>query len=286
MIVFEQAQPLSNYLSQQVGVNFVPTMGNLHQGHLKLVEEAKSLPGCVVVSIFVNPLQFGPKEDFSNYPRTVEADLALLKSAGADVVFIPSITEIYPDLSLEKTAELTVALPPIANELCGKNRPGHFQGVATVVKRLFELVFVNSQGSQVAFFGRKDFQQLFLIRSMVKQLQLPIDIRSVNTCREPDGLAMSSRNGYLSKIERNEAPYLYQTLKHIQAKILEGSTDFSQLEMEASQSLNARGWHTDYISIRDPKRLMPAKTDSIDFVVLGAAKLGATRLIDNIEFSK
>lgn len=269
---------LRERLKGQAGVTLVPTMGNLHAGHIRLVELAKQHGQCVVVSIFVNPLQFGPTEDLASYPRTLEADLEKLAAAGVDIVFTPTVDEMYP-----APQSVTVALPPIANELCGASRPGHFSGVATVVLKLF-----NAVQPAAAVFGKKDFQQLFLIRHMVKQLNLPIKIIAGETIREtlPEiaGLAMSSRNGYLSPQQRVEAKALFQALQRVVQAVQAGSKDFSGLEMQAAQTLTESGWAVDYISVRSASTLAPAASSDHDLVVLGAAKLGKTRLIDNIEF--
>ena len=264
-------------------------MGNLHAGHIQLLELAKSKNACVVVSIFVNPLQFGANEDLSKYPRTLTADLDKLKAAGADIVFTPSEQEMYPDFdaATQKTQQsITIKLSSIADELCGAARPGHFSGMATVVLKLFNLVFFNGAKSKIAIFGKKDFQQLFIIRDMVKQLNLPIEIMAGDTRRESDGLAMSSRNGYLSPAQRLEAPRLYRALGLLVEAIQAGNLDFSALEAQTSQFLTQLGWIVDYISIRSAQTLMPASPNDLKLVVLGAARQGSTRLIDNIEFTR
>jgi len=256
-------------------VSFVPTMGNLHAGHLELVRIARDHGDTVAVSIFVNPLQFGPKEDFQKYPRTLEKDCALLGTAGCDVVFAPGVEEMYP------TPQQVEIIPPaIANELCGAFRPGHFQGVATVVAKLFNIV-----QPAVAVFGKKDYQQLFVIRAMVQQLNYPVRIVAAETLRAEDGLALSSRNTYLSYQKRQEAPRLYQILKAIAHQLQQGQRDYAALEEGACRALAAQGWRVDYISIRDPRTLLPPAESSDRFVMLGAAWLGTTRLIDNVEVS-
>jgi len=267
-------------LKNHAEIAFVPTMGNLHAGHIRLVKIARQRANFVVVSIFVNPLQFGANEDLASYPRTLEADCEKLKVAGVDIVFVPAVEEMYPDfdgLSLNQT--MTIIPPPIANELCGVSRPGHFSGVATVVMKLFNIV----QPSH-ALFGQKDFQQLFIIKQLVKQFNLPIEIIGADTVREDNGLAMSSRNGYLTLEQRNQASQLYGTLQNIVNSVNAGSKDFIQLENQAKITLINYGWIVDYVSIRSSANLHPASTKDEQLVVLGAAKLGNTRLIDNIEF--
>ena len=275
MQVISTVAELRQRLAHEPSIAFVPTMGNLHAGHISLVELARQRGQCVVVSIFVNPLQFGANEDLAHYPRTLEADLAMLQAVGADVVFTPTGGEMYP-----VSQTITVEPPVTANELCGAARSGHFRGVATVVLKLFNMV-----QPQVAVFGKKDFQQLFIIREMVVQLNLPIEIIAGETVREADGLAMSSRNGYLSTTERTEAPRLYLALQQMVQKIQGGEQDFSAIETQALQSLTQRGWAVDYISVRSSLTLTPAAAEDRNLVVLGAAWQGLTRLIDNIEFS-
>jgi len=281
MQVIKTIDELRSALKNQSNIAFVPTMGNLHAGHIQLVEVAKQHAGCVVVSIFVNPLQFGPTEDLASYPRTLEADCEKLKAAGASIVFTPSVEEMYADFdgnNLNQT--MTITPPPIANELCGATRPGHFAGVATVVMKLFNMV-----QPKIAVFGQKDFQQLFIIKQMVKQFNLPINIIGVDTVREPSGLAMSSRNGYLSNEQRAAASQLNSALKGIVQLVKSGNKDYYQLEQNAKSILNSQGWLADYISIRSSLTLQPASSTDTDLVVLGAAKLGNTRLIDNLTFN-
>lgn len=275
MLIVSTAQALRARLSSETSIAFVPTMGNLHAGHLQLVELAKSQGKCVVVSIFVNPLQFGANEDLANYPRTLAEDCTKLEAAGVNVVFTPSEQEMYPE-----PQTITLQLPAIANELCGASRPGHFVGMATVVLKLFNMV-----KPQVAVFGKKDFQQLFLIRELVKQLNLPIEIVAGETKREEDGLAMSSRNGYLSSAERMEAPRLQRALKLVVEAVQNGRRNYADIETQTAQYLTQLGWIVDYISIRSAKTWMPAKNDDEHLIVLAAAKVGKTRLIDNIEFN-
>jgi pantoate--beta-alanine ligase len=287
MQVIQKSAELSAALAKQDAIAFVPTMGNLHAGHIQLVEIAKAQNACVVVSIFVNPLQFGANEDLAKYPRTLEADLAKLKAAGADIVFTPDECEIYPDFNPTNNSTnqtITITLPTIANQLCGKVRPGHFNGVATVVLKLFNLVFFNGASKKIAIFGKKDFQQLFIIRNMVKQFNLPIQIIAGETKREDDGLAMSSRNGYLSPAQRLEAPRLHKALSLVVEAIQAGNQEFSAIEAQTSQFLTQLGWIVDYISVRSANTLLPATKTDRQLVVLGAARQGSTRLIDNIEF--
>jgi pantoate--beta-alanine ligase len=276
MHVVSTVTELRQRLDKQKSVAFVPTMGNLHAGHLHLVELAKQQAKCVVVSIFVNPLQFGANEDLANYPRTLEEDCEKLKLAGVDVVFTPTQETMYPT---EQT--VLVEPPAIANTLCGASRPGHFRGVATVVLKLFNMV-----RPDVAVFGKKDFQQLFIIREMVKQLNLPIEIVAGETMREPDGLAMSSRNGYLLPGQRVEAQRLHRALQQVVDAIQGGNSDFPALESQTTQYLTQLGWVVDYIAIHSSHTLLPANADDTRLVVLGAAKQGRTRLIDNIEFDR
>jgi pantoate--beta-alanine ligase len=281
MQIIKTINELRSALKKQENIAFVPTMGNLHAGHIQLVEVAKQHSNCVVVSIFVNPLQFGPTEDLASYPRTLQADCEKLQATGVSIVFTPSVEEMYADFdgkNLNQT--MTITPPPIANELCGATRPGHFSGVATVVMKLFNMV-----QPSVAIFGQKDFQQLFIIKQMVKQFNLPINIIGVDIVREPSGLAMSSRNGYLTEAQRASASKLNSVLQSIVNSIKSGSKNYSELEQQAKSALNSQGWMTDYISIRSSESLLPALTTDQKLVVLGAANLGNTRLIDNLVFS-
>ena len=272
MQVISTIAELRARLDHERFVAFVPTMGNLHEGHLNLMRLARDHGNCVVASIFVNPLQFGPNEDFDKYPRTLEADCAKLQGL-ADVVFAPSVNEMYP---VQQT--VLVEPPPIANELCGASRPGHFRGMATVVLKLLNIV-----QPQAALFGKKDYQQLHIIRQMVEQLNLPIRIIGGETVRAADGLALSSRNQYLNEAERSEAAFLYQTLQGMRQAILQGERNFEQLQQRAVESLVARGWLMDYLTVRNQSDLQPASRAQRELVVLVAAKLGSTRLLDNIE---
>lgn len=270
-------------IDQKIG--FVPTMGNLHAGHIHLVDLAKQYADCVVASIFVNPLQFSPTEDLDAYPRTLQADCEKLKAAGCDIVFVPSTTEIYADFDGQKLNQtMTIMPPPIASVLCGATRLSHFAGVATVVMKLFNIV-----APDIAVFGKKDFQQLFIIKEMVRQFNLPIEIIAGETIRETNGLALSSRNGYLNDAQLASASQLNNALQHIVNNIQNGAFNFELLEDTASKTLTQQGWEVDYISVRSATTLQPANPQDTDLVVLGAAKIinktgGKTRLIDNIEF--
>ena len=285
MQIIHTASALRQALKSQTNIAFVPTMGNLHAGHIHLVEIAKQHGQCVVVSIFVNPLQFGANEDLATYPRTLEADCDKLKTAGATIVFAPTVEEMYPEFdgnTLNQT--MTITAPPIANELCGASRPGHFSGVATIVMKLFNMVM-----PQVAIFGQKDFQQLFIIKQLIRQFNLPIKAIGVDTVREANGLAMSSRNGYLSVEQHHQASQLNQSLQNIVTQIQNNTQqnhiiNFHQLENEAIASLKTQGWIVDYVSIKSALTLSDASSTDSHLVVLAAAKLGNTRLIDNIEF--
>jgi pantoate--beta-alanine ligase len=277
MQVVSTVAELRARLADERAIAFVPTMGNLHQGHLDLMGLARGHGNCVVASIFVNPLQFGPNEDFEKYPRTLEADCAKLQSL-ADVVFVPSINEMYP---AQQT--VFVELPPIANELDGASRPGHFRGMATVVLKLLNIVQPHT-----ALFGKKDYQQLHIIRQLVAQLNLPVRIIGGETVRAADGLALSSRNQYLSKEERGEAVFLYQTLQGMRLAILQGERDFERLQQQAVEVMSARGWAVDYVVVRNQSDLLPpgvvqGNQAQRDLVILAAARLGSTRLLDNVE---
>ncbi|MEW6120281.1 MAG: pantoate--beta-alanine ligase [Pseudomonadota bacterium] len=255
---------------------FVPTMGNLHAGHVSLVELARQSGHPVVASIFVNPLQFGAGEDFERYPRTLDADCEKLAAAGCEIVFAPAVPEIYP-APQRYTVRVPVAL---ANDLCGAFRPGHFDGVATVVLKLFNLV-----RPRIAVFGKKDFQQLRVIRDLVEQFNLPIEIVAGETLREPDGLAMSSRNSYLSAAARMQAPQLHRELAAVAAALQAGEPDHEALAATARRHLNMAGWRVDYVAVRDTATLDPPGPDSNHLVVLGAAWLDSTRLIDNLDIA-
>jgi pantoate--beta-alanine ligase len=258
-------------------VVFVPTMGNLHAGHLRLVQVARDHGQRVVVSIYVNPMQFDREDDFSVYPRTHDADLNQLEKQAVDLVFLPSDSEMYPRPLDQMTY---VAVPGVANHLEGESRPGHFRGVTTVVARLFNLV-----GPDSAVFGKKDYQQLLLVRRMVDDLGIPVNIVGVDTVREPDGLAMSSRNGYLTAEEREHAAFLYKALIVCSESIQANPDAIEEAEKNAFRSLETAGFRPDYVSVRRQQDLeIPANGDG-ELVILAAAWLGKARLIDNIELS-
>ena len=252
---------------------FVPTMGNLHEGHISLMEQARIHGDTVVASIFVNRLQFGPNEDFDKYPRTFQADCDKLAAAGVDVLFAPTEPDLYPE-----PQQYHVEPPEIQNLLEGEFRPGHFRGVATVVLKLFNCV-----QPQAALFGKKDYQQLMVLRNMTRQLALPITIIGGETVRAADGLALSSRNGYLSPAERAEAPRLSRELNAIRDAILAGNRDFAALEKQATANLDGHGWKTDYVAVRQQSDLQAPPGADVPLVVVAASRLGSTRLIDNIE---
>jgi pantoate--beta-alanine ligase len=273
MDLIHNAAALRERLKDEPSVAFVPTMGNLHAGHLALVQEAHRHGRCVVASIFVNRLQFEPGSDFERYPRTLEADRAKLEAAGCHVVFAPDEREMYPE-----PQEIVVTPPRLAAQLCGDFRPGHFQGVATVVTKLFHIV-----APDVAVFGKKDYQQLHVIRALVRQLNFGIAIVGVDTVREADGLAMSSRNGYLTPRERAEAVRLNRVLREVKSAIEGGARDYDALIDAARDELAANGWQVDYVALRTRSNLAPVGPADRELVVLGAACVGKTRLIDNLE---
>ena len=273
MDVIHSAAALRERLQRVPNNVFVPTMGNLHEGHIRLIDIAKPRAACTVVSIFVNRLQFGPREDFDRYPRTLEADCKRLESAGVDVVFVPDEREIYPE-----PQTYVVEPSDLQYVLEGAHRPGHFRGVATVVLKLFNLVMPHS-----AIFGKKDYQQYLVLRDMVRQFALPIDIIPAETVRAADGLALSSRNGYLSPGERREAPRLYEMLSYAREAMRAGARDFQRIELHAMSELANHGWKPDYVTVRRQADLQPPNREDRALVVLAAARLGRTRLIDNVE---
>jgi pantoate--beta-alanine ligase len=255
-------------------IGFVPTMGNLHAGHIALVKKAGQRADFVVASIFVNPLQFGPNEDLASYPRTLSADQEKLFNAGCHLLFAPSVEEMYPNGQAMQTI---VSVPGVSEGLCGGSRPGHFDGVSTVVSKLFNMV-----APDLAVFGQKDFQQLAVIRTMVRDLNMPVQIIGEPTMRAEDGLALSSRNGYLSADERATAPTLYRTLSQLADAIRNGDRDYSALLAKGQQVLQAAGFRPDYLEIRNAVDLQPAAADTHELIILAAAFLGRTRLIDNL----
>lgn len=275
MEIITEISSLRSRLKHESSIAFVPTMGGLHEGHLSLIRIAQQNADCVVASVFVNRLQFAPTEDFDQYPRTLADDCELLKNQGADVVFAPDEKSLYP-----VRQEFILEPPPVANTLEGEYRPGFFRGVATVVLKLFNIV-----QPHVAIFGKKDYQQLHIMRELVRQFNLPLEIIGGETVRASDNLALSSRNRYLSNEERAEAVRLYQVLSQIKWEIENGNRNFHALWQSAKKALDAHGWKTDYIVVRQRDTLIPAREDDDDMVVLGAARLGKTRLIDNLEVS-
>ena len=275
--IAEVRSHVARWHEQKQRVVFVPTMGNLHAGHVSLIEAARQHGDRFVASIFVNPMQFGPNEDFAHYPRTPAQDAKMLEDAGCDLMFMPEVGEIYPNGSEQATR---IEVPGISNILCGEFRPGHFEGVATVVAKLFHIV-----DPDVAIFGEKDFQQLTVIRRMVADLCLRVAIVGAPTVRESDGLAMSSRNQYLSAGERKLAPAIHRQLSQAVAALKAGERDFGKIEGMGRAALDGVGFRTDYFSVRDARSLAPARPDTRHFVVLTASRLGKARLIDNIQFT-
>lgn len=257
-------------------IALVPTMGNLHEGHIALIKTARQRADIVVASIFVNPTQFGVNEDFDKYPRTLAADSALLAEARCDILFAPDATEMYPDGRQQNTV---VSVSGITDILCGKSRPGHFAGVATVVSKLFNIV-----QPDMAFFGEKDYQQLAVIRCFTRELCFPVEIIGAPTVRAEDGLALSSRNGFLSEDERHLAPHVHQTLNNLKNAIINGSRDYAMLTQAGIAHLEKCGFTPDYLEIRR-QDLAAATPEDNQLVILVAAKLGSTRLIDNLAFS-
>ena len=260
-------------LGEERKIVFVPTMGSLHQGHAQLMRTARERGGCVVASIFVNRLQFAPHEDFARYPRTFEADCERLTACGVDVVFAPDEAQMYPE-----PQSFFVEPPQLANQLEGEFRPGFFRGVATVVLKLFNIVRPHA-----AIFGKKDYQQLMIVRGMLRQLALATEIVAVEIARAADGLAMSSRNAYLSAAERAEAPRLHRTLQELRSRLVSGGRDFTALERKSVIDLTENQWTVDYVAVRKQTDLQSPGYLDRDLVILAAARLGNTRLIDNVE---
>ena len=255
-------------------IALVPTMGNLHAGHIALIKQAVERADCVVASIFVNPLQFGANEDLDSYPRTLEADQSKLQEAGCNLLFTPDAQTIYPHGMEQHTL---VSVPGVSTGLCGGSRPGHFDGVATVVCKLLNMV-----QPDIALFGEKDFQQLAVIRKMVADLNIPVQVFGVPIVRDHDGLALSSRNGYLSAPQRANAPALHQCMQTLKAKIITGDRDYPALFAQFNSELNAAGFRLDYIELRDALTLEKADLASTQLILLAAAYLGSTRLTDNL----
>ncbi|PIT52498.1 pantoate--beta-alanine ligase [Snodgrassella alvi] len=274
MHIIHTITELRSWRQQVKRVALVPTMGNLHEGHLSLVRTARTHADAVVVSIFVNRIQFGVGEDFDQYPRTLEQDVKKLAAAGVDVVFAPAESELYPN----GVQSYFVEPPAIQNELCGRSRPGHFRGVATVVTKLFNIV-----QPDVACFGKKDYQQLAVIKGMVQDLNINVEIIPVEIERAKTGLALSSRNSYLTDDERTQAAQLCDQLQIMAKAIAQGNRDFVALENSAATYLQQHGWQVDYIEIRQAQTLTKAQNSDTNLVIVAAAILGTTRLIDNIE---
>jgi len=258
-------------------IGFVPTMGNLHSGHAALVTKAAQHVDYVVASIFVNPLQFGPSEDLDKYPRTLPADQHTLNTAGCALLFAPGVDEMYPDGMAVQTR---VSVPHLSEGLCGASRPGHFEGVATVVSKLLNMV-----QPDIAVFGQKDYQQLAVIRAMVRDLNMPVQIIGEPTVRADDGLALSSRNGYLTAEQRATAPVLYAQLSHMAMAIRDGRRDYPQLIAAAREAIVAAGFRMDYLEVRRAHDLQEARAEDRELVLLVAAYLGSTRLIDNLHLN-
>lgn len=265
---------IKEHKGQGKTVAFVPTMGNLHEGHIQLVRRAKQVADIVVVSIFVNPLQFSANEDLDAYPRTLAADKEKLFAEGVNYLLYPDVEEIYPHGMEQQTL---IVVPDLSDTLCGASRPGHFAGVATVVNKLFQIV-----QPDIAIFGKKDFQQLAIIEKMVEDLCMPIEIKGVETARDVDGLALSSRNGYLTEEQRSIAPALHQTLLECREAIACGFDSYQALEQYCSDALKNAGFEPDYFSVRDAQTLGSVTQSTEQIVILAAAKLGKPRLIDNV----
>lgn len=268
-------QLVQRWRNNQEKVAFVPTMGNLHEGHLSLLAEARELADRTVVSIFVNPIQFGKGEDYENYPSTLKQDAQKLTDKGADVLFAPNLQQLYPGGVAEDTR---VTVPSLSDILCGKFRPGHFSGVATVVTKLFFSVLPD-----IALFGEKDYQQLLVIKRMVSDLCMPVEVIGQPIVRESDGLAMSSRNSYLNVDERRKAPAIYREINAIADRLREGDKAFPELEEQAVSKLKNEGFKPEYVSIRRLEDLEKPGADEQRFSVLAAAWLGSARLIDNVK---
>jgi len=283
MIIIDTIQALQKTLAEKrqqgKSVGFVPTMGNLHQGHLSLVDTAKKQADLVVVSIFVNPTQFGPNEDFDSYPRTFEEDCEKLDQQEVDIVFAPSIEEVYPGFKTDKTKPslTSVHVAELGKSHCGASRPGHFDGVTTIVSKLFNMV-----RPDIAVFGQKDYQQLAIIRRMVQDLNIPVDIIGAPILREDNGLAMSSRNGYLSQAEKDQAAGIHRVLQWAKEQLESHKLSFDDVEQSAVKQLTEQGFRVDYFNIANAETLQVAETSDTNLVILAAVFLGKVRLIDNI----
>ena len=275
--VTELRQYVRRWRRQGQSIAFVPTMGNLHAGHLSLIEKGQSLCDRSICSIFVNPMQFGPNEDWDHYPRTLERDLELLEGAGCDLAYMPTASELYPD-GLDRISKVHVT--DLTDDFEGKHRPGHFTGVATVVLKLFNIV-----NPDISVFGRKDFQQYRVIGKMVEDFNLDVQIVGQETTREASGLATSSRNQYLDSEQLAQAPLIYRTLQDAARQIDEGERNYAAIERRAIERLDGAGFQTDYFCVCNATTLKPATPDDRDLVILVTAALGATRLLDNVEIS-
>jgi pantoate--beta-alanine ligase len=256
-------------------IAFVPTMGNLHEGHMSLIGQARAVADRIVASVFVNPLQFGPDEDYQEYPRTLDVDAAMLERAGVQLLFAPSVAEMYPH---GEEAATRVVVPVLSDVLCGTHRPGHFGGMATVVCKLLNMV-----GADTAVFGEKDYQQLMIVRRMVEDLRIPTRILGAPTFRETDGLAMSSRNRYLTPEQRQRAPTLHRALAAAADALHNGRRDYDAIAAEGLRALEAGGFRPNYFEVRQADNLLPPSADCRTFVVLAAGWLGKARLIDNVQ---
>ena len=272
--VVDTVAGLRDRLRGAPSVGLVPTMGNLHAGHVALVRACRAECGTVVVSIFVNPTQFGPSEDFQSYPRTLDADLAQLEQEQVDVSFVPGVEEMYPPGA---ASPVSISVPALAETLCGASRPGHFDGVATVVAKLFNIV-----APQQAFFGEKDWQQLTVIRAVANALNMAVRVVGVPTVRAPSGLALSSRNAYLSAAEREQAAAIYRCLCTAAAAVRGGERDYAALEAKGCRELANAGLAPEYVAVRDAERLLPPSAETTTLRILAAARLGGARLIDNV----
>ena len=273
--VAEIRQYAQHWKDNAQSIAFIPTMGNLHQGHLSLIEKGQSLCDRTICSIFVNPMQFGPNEDFNHYPRTLERDIEQLETIGCDLVYMPTASELYPN-GLDQISQILVT--DLTESYEAAHRPGHFTGVATIVLKLFNIVKPN-----ISVFGKKDYQQYQVIRKMVRDLDLEVEIIGQETTREANGLATSSRNQYLTETDTSQAALIYKTLKTTAALILQGERRFNQLEEQAKVQLNQAGFDTDYFSICNAETLKPASSKDRKLVILVTAGLSQTRLLDNIE---
>jgi len=273
--VSELRQYIQHWKDHQQSIAFIPTMGNLHQGHLSLIEKGQSLCDRTICSIFVNPMQFGPNEDFNHYPRTLDRDIELLESVACDLVYMPTASELYPQ-GLEGISQIIVT--DLTDTFEGAHRPGHFTGVATIVAKLFNIV-----RPDISVFGKKDYQQYCVIKKMTQDLNLDVEIIGQETSREPSGLATSSRNRYLNEEQKSEAALIYETLQEASDKIVRGEKDFASVEKQATDKLNQAGFDTDYFNVCNADTLKPATTGDKKLVILVTTRLGDTRLLDNIE---